>query len=336
MTGPPLGWALYSADSRPSFLRMLHLARMPVLLLLLVASACGDAPRGESSRSPQPGSDPDTVPQAPRWSYERSLVFVSNTGDSLLVVPWVLEATTVPGGVARSARGWLARNGAWEAFMRDEWNSAPNQEPWRILPHGPLRILVGEGDRLDRIFYAGGGRRLEVSLDETLVEWTGNQGGSFNVVEGGLVLGDRRVPGRVLDVSQGIRVQEGSLGDWIFLTSGDSLALLAQAPRYQEEDMSYQAWALDGAQELGWPELSVEWEEQRAYEPARRDIPSILSVRSPASDLEAELQVLSFQLEVRAGPGPVLPVDGVMELAGMLRIGGRELPVQGVLRHRQP
>lgn len=306
------------------------------LLFLTLTVGCGDPAPAESGTDAPAAEGVDSVPQAPRRNYERSLVFISTTGDSLLVVPWILEATTVPGGVDRAVRGWLARNGAWEQFLRDAWRSPPNREPWRILPRGPLRILVGQGDRLDRIFYEGGSRRLEVSLDETEAEWTGNRGGSFNVMEGGLVLGDRRVPGRVLDVSQGIRVREGSLGDWIFLVSGDSLTLVAQAPLYQEEEMSFQGWARDGFQDLQWPELVVEWAERRAYEPARRDIPSVITIRSPSGNLQGELQVVSMQLETRAGPGPILPVDGIMDVEGTLRIQGRELPVRGILRHRQP
>jgi len=264
------------------------------------------------------------------------VVFISHTGDSLFMVPWVVEATTLPGGVSRTARGWLGRSGAWEPFLRAAWTSPPNREPWRVLPNGPFRILVGEGDRLDRVFYEGGSRRLEVSLDETLAEWTGNRGGSFNVLEGGLVLGDRRVPGRVLDVSQGVRLSEGSMGDWLYLISGDSLAVVIQAPFYQEEDMFYQGWARDAEQELQWPEVRVTWEESRSYEPARRDIPSVLSLGTPSRSLEGQLRVVAIQLETRAGPGPVLPVDGIMEVQGRLRIQGRSVPVRGLLRHRQP
>ncbi len=305
-------------------------------LLMTVALACGDAPRGEVQRTPEPGGTDEPLAETPRRHYERTLVFASTAGDSVFLVPWVLEATTLPGGVDRTARGWLARNGVWEAFLRDEWSSAPNQEPWRILPHGPLRILVGEGDRLDRIFYDGGNRRLEVSLEGALAEWTGSRGGSFNLLEGGLILGDRQVPGWVMDASQGIRSEEGSLGDWIFLTSGDSLAVLMQAPLHMEGNTVFTGWARRGDDGLQWPELQVQWEVRRAYEPARRDIPSLLSVRSPSGDLEGRLEVLSFQLETRAGPGPVLPLDGVMEVEGELRIGEQELPVRGILRHRRP
>lgn len=309
---------------------------LPLAPVLALAMACGDVPRTDSGNLTSEGVGVDTADVAPRRSYERSVVFVSTIGDSLLMVPWVVEATTVPGGVARTARGWLGRNGSWEPFMRTAWTSPPNREPWRILPSGPFRILVGEGDRLDRIFFEEGSRRLELSLGEAVAEWTGNRGGSFNVLEGGLVLGDRSIPGRILDASQGIRLVEGSLGDWLYLLSGDSVIVVIQAPRYQEEGGLFQGWARDRVEELQWPEVQVEWEESRAFEPARRDIPGVLTLRSPSGTLAGRLNVASMQLETRTGPGPLLPVDGIMEVEGSLRIQGRNVRVRGVLRHRQP
>lgn len=313
-----------------------HPHRLLQLFVTVACIACVDtsADGGGGDRPGVEGSD--TVAATPRRVYERSIVFTTTADDSVLVVPWLLEATTHPGGVARLARGWLARNGEWEPFLRSAWSSPPNREPWRIVPNGPFRILVGEGDRLDRVFFEGGSRRLEVSLDETLAEWTGNRGGSFNVMGGGLILGDRRLGGRVLDVSQGIRLQEGTLGDWLFLVSGDSLTVVIQAPLYQEDEMAFQGWARDGFEELQWPQVRVEWAQSRAYEPARRDVPSILRLVSAGGELSGELRVLEMHLETRPGPGPLLPVDGIMEVQGTLDIDGRTLPVRGILRHRQP
>lgn len=303
--------------------------------LALFSAGCGDEPRPVPGVPAAAESGAQPADAAPLRTYERSVVFVSTAADSVLMVPWVVEATTVPGGVDRTARGWLGRNGAWEPFLRASWTTPPNREPWRVLPQGPFRILVGEGDRLDRVFYEGGSRRLEVVLDDPVTQWTGNRGGSFLVVEGGLVLGDRRVPGRVLDVTQGIRVAEGSMGDWLYLVSGDSVVVVIQAPLYQEEGMAYQGWARDGDQELQWPEVRVSWEESRAFEPARRDVPGILALRTPGGGLSGQIQVTAMQLETRDGPGPLLPVDGVMEIQGTVRIQGRSIPVRGVLRHRQ-
>ena len=112
--------------------------------------------------------------------------------------------------------------------------------------------------------------------------------------------------------------------------------MVVQAPLQEGEETSFQGWGWDGRQETVWPDLRVSWSERRPFEPARRDIPSLLALRSPDAELEGVLRVLSVQLETRDGPGPVLPVDGIMDVEGILTIRGRELSVRGVLRHRQP
>ena len=153
-----------------------------------------------------------------------------------------------------------------------------------------------------------------------------------------MTLGDRRVPGRVLEVSQGIRPQEGTLGDWLFLTSGDSLAMVVQSSVQAADpgDTAYQGWAWVTGGEYQWSRLGLEWAENRSYEPARRDIPDSLHFSTPDGVLEGGVGVRSILLEVRDGPGPVLPVDGIMEVEGSVVINARTLPVRGILRHRQP
>lgn len=307
------------------------------LLFLALLAGCGEPPMPRSSDSgpPEAGTGEPSPPS--RGAYERSVVFTTTGSDSTLVVPWVMEASVRPGSVDRVHRGWLLRAGSWEPFFRAEWETAPTREPWRVLPRGPFRILVGEGDRLDRIIFDGGSRQLEVVLDQTLAEWTGNRGGSFNVLEGGLILAERRVAGTILDVSQGIRLEDGALGDWLLLHSGDSLTVVIQAPLYDADEPPYQGWGIRDGDELQWPRIRVDWLETRAYEPARRDIPFRLAITTPDGELEGTLEVGSIQLETRPGQDPVLPVDGLMEVAGTLRIsGGPELPVRGILRHRQP
>ena len=306
----------------------------------LAVAGCEDTPPPGSGNAP-PVVTPDSATAAvPRRFYERSVVFVSTTGDSAFTVPWIMEATSMAGGVARNARGWLGRGGQWQPFLRSTWTTPPSREPWRLLPSGPLRILVGPGDRLDHIvdmakaYNADGvSRQVEVALEETVVEWTGNRGGSFHVREGGMTLGDRRVPGWVLEVSQGIRAEEGTLGDWLFLTSGDSLAMVVQASLHapEPEATSWQGWAWFEGREYQWSEVGVSWAGRRSYEPARRDIPDSLAFSTPDGLLSGGAGVRDILLEIRDGPGPVRPVDGIMEVDGSLVLNER-----GILRHRQP
>jgi len=307
------------------------LGRALACAFLLTLPGCGsdDAP------SPGDGLPTDSASASPqaRRAFERSLVFVS-TGSPRIVVSWLLESATRPGGVDRIHRGFLLRDGEWEPFYRSAWSTGPQREPWRVVPEGPFRILVGDAGRLDRVVFDGGGRQLQLTLDEPVAEWTGSQGGSFSLLEGDLTLGERRVPGWILDVSQGVRLEEGTLGDWLFLTTGDDLAVVVEAPVDGDGEVRYQGWAHRAGDEARWPLVDVAWEETQAYEPARRDIPAVLLLSTPDGSLTGRLSVGSLQLETREGSGPVLPVDGLLEVEGRLELDGSGVDVRGLLRHR--
>lgn len=299
-------------------------------------AACG----GDGGSTAGAESDPGAAdsPSATRRAFERTLVFATSSPSSRLMVPWILEASTRPGGVDRLHRGWLVSDQEWEAFYREGWEVGPLREPWRVLPRGPFRILVGEGDRLDRVVYEDAGRSLQLTLDEPLAEWTDSRGGSFSVLRGGLILGDRRISGRVLDVSGGVRLPEPALGDWLFLTSENGWSLVVEAPLDAGEESVFQAWALqpDGRDLDPWPRVSIAWTETRTFEPARRAIPEVLTISSADGDLSGRLEVTSLQLETRPGDGPVLPVDGLMGVSGEIELGDRgSIEVHGLMRHRR-
>jgi hypothetical protein len=306
-------------------------------LMALLLAGCGES-RGDAGSQPAaaPPAADSSAPVA-RRIYERSVVFLSTESDSAFIVPWIVEASTRAGGVDRRARAWLGRNGQWDRFLGESWSTGPSREPWLVLPRGSMRILVGENDRLDRIFYRDGNRSVEVSLGDALAEWTGNRGAAFNVLEGEMVLGDRQISGQVLDVSQGLRVEEGAMGDWLVLSSDEALTLVLHAPLHGEDGSGeYQGWSREGSRSSAWARVDVEWAESRSFEPARRDIPSLIRFASRDGALEGELTVLDLELETRPGGGPILPVDGIMEVEGVVALGDREFAVRGILRHRQP
>lgn len=308
------------------------------LAVCLLAVACRDG-GGEGAQAPAAGDTPEAAANAPEGrAYERDVVFVTPAPDSLIMVPWVIESSSRPGRVDRISRGWLVRSGAWEPFLRVQWSTPPTRAPWRILPREGLRIVVGEGDRLDRIFYEAGSRSLEIVLGEPVTQWTGSQGGAFQLNDGALLLGDRRLEGRVLDISQAVSPREGALGDWIFLMADESLAVVIQAPRAAPEpdEVRYEGWARLEDEDLRWPDVEVAWTRTQGYERARRDVPAALTLGSPTGDFTAELTVRAVNLEARSGSGPVLPVDGFLELEGTVVLRGRTRPVRGLLRHRQP
>ena len=312
-----------------------------LLSLLLVAGLAGAActadtpPESEGSESPGVEATDATVFHG--REYERYVVFMTSRGDSTLVVPWLFFSQAVPGGVQRETRGWLARGGSWESFHSDAWETSPSRAPWRILPHGPVRLIVGPGDALDGVIYESGPRLLEVGPGELLVEWRGQRGETYRVQEGVALLSNQRVDGVMMDLARARAPGDPVPGDWLFLISGDSLHLFVDSPDGGTAggSASYRGWARLDLRQLQWPQILVEWEEVRAFEPARRDVPVRWSIASTDGEMEGTLVIQSSNMEVGTGEGPILPVDAFFEVEGSIRVEGGEYPVRGLVRHIQ-
>lgn len=308
------------------------------LPLLVACSACSADP---PDAGPEGGTPrPDTAVEASGSGriYEREIVFLTPRSDSVLLVPWLVSARTRPGGVEREARGWLARGGMWEPFFGDRWETAPTAVPWRLLPRGEMRLIVGESDALERIVFETGPRNLETVLGSTLAEWNGRRGASYRLLDGAVLLSSQRVEGLVLDASRARRSEDPPPGDWALLASGDSLQVLLAAPEAQPPGTpgAFQAWSRLDFQETPWPRVGVTWTETRAFDTARRDVPVAWRARSPDGELVATFEVRSAHIEAGEGEGPLLPVDALFEVEGTVRIADAAYPVRGVYRHVQP
>ena len=270
-------------------------------------------------------------------SYERHIVFLTSRGDSTLVVPWIFTAQTTPTGVDREVRGWLARSGSWDPFLSERWEGPRNAAPWRPLPHGPLRLVVGLGDALETIIFQEGARNLEVNLGELLIEWSGQRAQTYRVHRGTIILSDQRVDGHILDMTRARATDDAPTGDWGFLLSGDTLQVvmedLARDPG--PDGGAFSLWARVEFIDRQWQRVRFTWSEVMAFEPARRDVPMRWEIQSPEGDLTGNLTTVAPFLEAGEGEGPMLPVDALFQVAGTLTLGGRDFPVRGFIRHLQ-
>jgi hypothetical protein len=271
--------------------------------------------------------------------YERRLLFLGSDPDSALVVPWFFTARAEPDAVVREIRGWLARAGTWEPFFRQGWRSGPARAPWRLLPYGPVRLVVGPGDALEDVIFQEGARQLHVSFGSLLADWTSPGGDVYRIHEAGVQLATGTVEGILLDLSR-TRGPGGAAGEWGLLLSGDSLQLVVDGVRVRADgevgDSAAVAWARLDFRRLQWPALFLVPDEVLAYERARRDVPVSWRIRTPDGSVEGMLRVETTEIEAGRGSGPFLPVYALFEVSGELLIEGRTYPVRGVLRHLQP
>ncbi|MFO8175531.1 MAG: DUF1499 domain-containing protein [Longimicrobiales bacterium] len=303
------------------------------LLLVLLAGCTG------GQDAVPPGGEAESQAPAPERnfqgrSYERDIVFLTTRGDSSLVAVWSFTARTRPQAVDRSLRGWLARSDTWDPFFSEAWESPPSRVPWRILPRGPARIIVGRGDALERIYFEEGPKRLEVALGSLLVEWTGPRAQTFRIHEGITILSSGQVPGVVLDLARAWTLNDPPPGDWAFLVSGDSLQLVLEDQEGSSgpQGGAYSGWARVGFSDRQWQGIRLSWSETRAFEPSRRDVPMGWRIHSPAG-IEGVLTPVAPFLEAGEGDGPVLPVDALYQVSGTFSLDGRDFPVQGMFRH---
>jgi hypothetical protein len=195
-----------------------------------------------------------------------------------------------------------------------------------------MDLVVDLGGTLQRILFAEGQRQLEVVIDEGMSDWSGNRGETFRVHQGAAVFGDQRVEGIVLDMNRA-RFRDGpEPGEWMFLAGPGRLAILVESPGGSP---AYTAWGRRGEEEFRWPEVDVIWSAVRSFEEARRDVPVQWEIQSLDGDLHLTLASAGMRLQAGTGEGPVLPVDGLFQVTGLVVLDGDSLEVRGLVRHVQ-
>jgi len=314
----------------------LTLRRSAVLALVAFAIACGESepappaePLGEGTEAGGTGGEIPT--------FEQNFVFANVSGDSVFLVPWLIRSASLPEGVRREARGWLARSGTWDAFYAEEWTTPPSRAPGRFLPFGDMQLLVQEGGIVDGIIFDDGTRNLELVLGEVQSSWGGPRGETVEILEGSAFLAEERVDGVVIHLARASADSGAPGGDWAVLMSGDSVSVILSADSEHGGDVEplYRGWAeLDGTG-LQWPELHVEWTATQAFPPARRDVPASWRVWSDNGTLEGELHAISSEMQPGSGPGPLLPVRALFEVVGEISTSAGDFPIHGLLVHER-
>ena len=314
----------------------------PATLLAVGAAALAAACTGGTSGDEAPGAGGDRGPASaattggeptPGTVYQRTIAFVETTGDSALFVQWDFENRIEADGLHRSIRGWLRRAGQWRLFMEEDWVTAPTRAPWRIVPRGPARLVVGLDDALEEIYYREGVRDLSLRLGETVAEWSGQRGASYGLLAGTLRLADVETTGLVLDAFAARTADRDSAVELALLAAGSGFQLVLAN---LEGPMRYRAWARRDNREFFWPEVTVSWEETRSFERARRDVPVLWRIESPDGVLAGEFESVGSHLRSLAAEGAILPVLAVYEVAGQLTVDGERVAVRGFLRHFRP
>lgn len=266
-------------------------------------------------------------------TYHRTVAFVDTSQDPAMFVSWDFENRAEPGGVRRILRGWLGREGQWSLFVNEEWITPPSRAPWRILPRGAARLVMGLDDVLREVYIQEGIRDLSVQPGEVLAEWSGHRGDTYRLHAGVARLSGVEHQGLVVDAYTPRMGTSGQPSEWALLVGDGPFHLLIADLEGQDP---HRAWALDGSEDRVWSTVTVTWGETRSFERARRDVPVLWGFRSEDGGLAGEIEPMSpGHMHTLDGEGPVLPVLGVYAVGGQVTVGERQLAVKGFLHHFQ-
>lgn len=311
----------------------MSMARLLPTALLVTAACTAEPGNPDSARVEDPALAPLDSFAGSR--YERHLAFFALEDESPLVVAWSFSASTREEAVDRDARIWLARGGVWDAFFQSSWETPPVREPWRIIPHEGIRIIVAERDALTALLYRSAGRELEMWLGETVAGWSSRPGELVQVREAATILSENALAGTLVDISFARQASDAMPENWALLVSED-IHVFLRGPFDAAADSTFQGWGRLRARNFDWPGVTVTGTRSRAFEPARRDVPVAWRFQSPDADLTGRIEAMSTHMEAGEGPGPQLPLIAISEVEGSITIETVAYPVRGILYHRAP
>lgn len=320
---------------------VLRASLLPLLTVVVALGGCGgdpeELPSGEGAGAPGgPGST--GTGEVPQQIFDREFVFLSEEGDSTLLLPWLFRTRVEAGTVRREISLRIVRPSGWETLADESSDNPSLRNPERILPSARVRLVAGDDRQFESIYFRDPPREVEVRFLEILSEWPRPGGEPIFLYRGQVLLPTGATDGVILDFARRWGLPETPVGDWIFLQGdgGEQIFLEEDLPLQQVRTGAlYRGWVRTDPMAGPWTDLSVEWVELRPFEPARRDIPARWRVASTSGDLEGELSATSSDLAVIPGDDPVRPAFGYFRVEGELQIFDQEIEVEGLVRHQQ-
>lgn len=336
----------------------------PLLLALpLLLAACdGGTPWG--------GDDEETTAVGrqefgPTAAYDRRLVFLGPGEELPTTAVFDFAALSDSANLRRGIRARVVDGAEWVPLMDAGWEMAPMREPWRLIPHGELSLVVGDAGDLDALVVTGEEGEVRLEPGATIAEYSPDGGTQLVLRQARLQIGGRPVTGVLLDAQLGRAVSsppgpatgaadtaaaagepgDDEAGD----AAADSLAVdPAPAPRQGAEALVldaagyYLVFATSADGEIAWLHAAgrddvrrgarleaIEWEQ---FEPAAVRVPTAWRVTAPGGLLSGELRSEAADLAV-IGDGAEMGAMGYAVVTGWVEDRGVRRNVYGLIRH---
>ncbi len=167
-----------------------------VLTVVLAATACESGPGGS------PVDQEVTPDYGPTAAYNRRLVFLGPGARLPTAAVFDFVALSDSLGLRRGVRARVVNGVRWRALMDEGWAMAPMRNPWRLVPHGPLKITVTEAGDLGALIHRDSAI-TRLYLGATIAEHSPDVSTQLVLRSARLAVDDESVPGVLLDTQLG-------------------------------------------------------------------------------------------------------------------------------------
>lgn len=293
---------------------------LPLLVLTGLTLACNrsDPPQVKAER---PRADAKGAVVA----YARRFLFLSGREAAPGAVVLNFETLSAPAAIKRQAGAWRARDGKWEGLLDLAWSEEPIREPWRLVPHGPLRLIADERGEIEALLSRAEAGAFRLAPALLLGEWSSDDAAQYRVRRAELRLGNGRpLTGVLFDAQSGAPgTRSAAAPSELFLTDGGELNLILNAT----DTAAGQLWIRDGERAEVRDGVTFGRDTTRPGSPYR--------IEAPGGELKGEVTELGEVLAVprlrAAGEDDAEP--GVLHLVrGWIELGGKRRALFGVLR----
>lgn len=341
--------------------------RTPVLLalpLLLLAACDGGTPWGDDDDEPTTVGRQEFGPTA---AYDRRLVFLGPGEELPTTAVFDFAVLSDSATLRRGIRARVVEGAEWVPLMDAGWEMEPMREPWRLVPHGNLSLVVGDAGDLDALLITGEEGDVRLEPGSTIAEYSPDGGTQLVLRQAQLQLDGRSISGIVLDAQLGRAVSPaaaatgGAPGDT--MAAGDTATEVADedpagadslavdptpAPQQGAEALLlaangyYVVFAASADGDIAWLHVAgrddvrrgarlapIEWEQ---FEEAAVRVPTAWRVTAPGDLLSGELRSEAADLAI-IGDGPDTGAMGYAVVTGWIEDRGVRRNVYGLVRH---
>jgi hypothetical protein len=176
-------------------------------LVALVALSALAAPGCEGG---PPWADDDTEGDAeavadfgPTAAYDRRLVFLGPGDDLPTTAVFDFVSRSDNAEVRRGARARVVDDEDWVTLMDAGWQMEGMRDPWRLVPHGPLRMVVSDAGELATLAVRSDELQVRLDVGPPLAELSPDAGTQLVLRQATLSFEDRAVEGLLLDAQLG-------------------------------------------------------------------------------------------------------------------------------------